>query len=101
MEREVVYDRALGTLRDKIRGCDRISLEEISTRFQHAFQVAILKHDTGREICDPVREEELITGMEKEFPTLPPGFVREYYELILRYSKEFMQKTYDHMDEEG
>jgi len=98
MEDNLEYRKRLASERRVVEFYDRKALEMIAQRFNGNERIAGLKHDNGIEICDPAREAELIRGMEREFRHLPPGFVRDYYNLILRYSKEIMQGVFDDIE---
>lgn len=89
-------DKELAVEGKLIEYFDRRTLEMIAQRFDCNERIALFKYHN--EICNPAREAELVSVMEREFRHLPRGFVREYYSLILRYSKEIMQGVVDDIE---
>ena len=95
VELEIRTDERLYSERKLIEFYDRSALERIVRRFGCNRRIAIIKYEEGYDLCDTTREAELVEMMEREFGSLPPGFVREFYDLVLRYKKEIVQGVVD------
>ncbi len=84
----------LSELREEIDRIDREIIELLCQRFEIAEDIARLKRETGIDIEDNEREEDIIKNCkEKSGGKLDEAFVEDLMRLIISESKKIQEKT--------